>query len=202
MVYPMNGSHAAKKYVNDYLSLDMPKRLIEYRNGWGIGNTDLPSPEQYISYEPLSIDRWPSIITVVLSTNALERIGFENNNPVYRVQYSMRTYSWVRDDGSEQCTIQRDRLTTVVRSALLDYPCLKAFDSRFNFRILIDESTIREEFSDITLLKGDRVMSGSYVAYNLEIDEVVERTPLGEVDSIELETEAVSDGALPFAPAL
>ena len=201
-MYPMNGSHAAKKYVNDYLLLDMPKRLIEYRNSWGVSSTALPSPEQYISYEPLSIDRWPSIITVVLSTNALERIGFENNNPVYRVQYSMRTYSWVRDDGSEQCTIQRDRLTTVVRSALLDYPCLKAFDSRFNFRILIDESTIREEFSDITLLKGDRVMSGSYVAYNLEIDEVVERTPLGEVDSIELETEAVSDGALPFAPAL
>lgn len=199
-MYPMNGSHAAKKYVNDYLSSDMPKRLTEYRNGWGISNAVLPSPEQYISYEPLSIDRWPSIITVVLSTNALERIGFENNNPVYRVQYSMRTYSWVRDDGSEQCTIQRDRLTTVVRSALLDYPCLKAFDSRFNFRILIDESTIREEFSDITLLKGDRVMSGSYVAYNLEIDEVVERTPLGEVGTIELEAESVTSGNIPFAP--
>ena len=199
-MYPMNGSHAAKKYVNDYLSLDMPKRLNEYRNGWGISNAVLPSPEQYISYEPLSIDRWPSIITVVLSTNALERIGFENNNPIYRVQYSMRTYSWVRDDGSELCTIQRDRLTTVVRSALLDYPCLKAFDSRFNFRILIDESTIREEFSDITLLKGDRVMSGSYVAYNLEIDEVVERQPLGEVETISIETEAVNDGDLPFAP--
>lgn len=112
----------------------------------------------------------------------------------------MRTYSWVRDDGSEQCTIQRDRLTTVVRSALLDYPCLKAFDSRFNFRILIDESTIREEFSDITLLKGDRVMSGSYVAYNLEIDEVVERTPLGEVGTIELEAESVTSGNIPFAP--
>lgn len=199
-MYPMNGSHAAKKYVNDYLSLDMPKRLNEYRNGWGISNAVLPSPEQYISYEPLSIDRWPSIITVVLSTNALERIGFENNNPIYRVQYSMRTYSWVRDDGSELCTIQRDRLTTVVRSALLDYPCLKAFDSRFNFRILIDESTIREEFSDITLLKGDRVMSGSYVAYNLEIDEVVERTPLGEVGTIELEAESVTSGNIPFAP--
>lgn len=199
-MYPMNGSHAAKKYVNDYLSLDMPKRLNEYRNGWGISNAVLPSPEQYISYEPLSIDRWPSIITVVLSTNALERIGFENNNPIYRVQYSMRTYSWVRDDGSELCTIQRDRLTTVVRSALLDYPCLKAFDSRFNFRILIDESTIREEFSDITLLKGDRVMSGSYVAYNLEIDEVVERTPLGEVATIELEAESVISGNIPFAP--
>lgn len=198
-MYAMNGSHAAKKYVNDYLQSDIPVRLINYRNSWVVDNTLLPDPEQYISYEPLAIDRWPSIITVVLSTNALERIGFENNHPLYRVQYAMRTYVWVRDDGSEACTVQRDRLTTVIRSALLDYPCLKAFDSRYNFRILIDESSIREEFSDTTLLKGDRVMAGAYVAYNLEIDEVVERLPLGEVAQIEVETQAVDSGDLPFA---
>lgn len=195
----MNGSHAAKKYVNDYLQADIPVRLVNYRNSWGVSNSVLPDPEQYIAYEPLAIDRWPSIITVVLSTNALERIGFENDNPLYRVQYAMRTYSWVRDDGSEACTIQRDRLTTVVRSSLLDYPCLKAFDERYNFRILIDEGSIREEFSDTTLLKGDRVMAGSYVAYNLEIDEVVERIPLGTVSGIEVTTEAVDHGDLPFA---
>jgi len=104
-----------------------------------------------------------------------------------------------RDDGSEACTVQRDRLTTVIRSSLLDYPCLKAFDSRHNFRILIDESSIREEFSDTTLLKGDRVMAGAYVAFNLEIDEVVERIDLGQVEQIEVEANAVDSGDLPFA---
>jgi len=198
-MYAMNGAHAAKKYVNDYLQLDMPTRLVNYRNSWEVNNNLLPDPAQYISYEPLAIDRWPSIITVVLSTNALERIGFENNNPLYRVQYAMRTYAWVRDDGSEACTVQRDRLTTVIRSSLLDYPCLKAFDSRHNFRILIDESSIREEFSDTTLLKGDRVMAGAYVAFNLEIDEVVERIDLGQVEQIEVEANAVDSGDLPFA---
>ena len=110
----------------------------------------------------------------------------------------MRTYIWVRTEGSEACGLMRDRLTTVVRSALLDYPCLKTFDARTNFRALIDEGTFREEFSDITLLKGDRVMSGAYIGYTLEIDEVVERQDQGTIQEIDLTTTSVGfDQELP-----
>ena len=41
---------------------------------------------------------------------------------------------------------------------------------------------MREEFSDLTLLKGDRVMAGAYIAYDLAINEVVARAKLGTVD--------------------
>jgi hypothetical protein len=183
----MNGAHFAKSFVNDYLTQDIPIRLIRYRNGWNLSESVLPSPDQYIAYEPLAIDKWPSVITVALSMNGLSRIGFDGPDPLYRVSYSMRTYVWVRTEGSEDATLMRDRLTTVVRSALLDYPCLKAYDSRTSFRALIDESTIREEYSDITLLKGDRMMAGAYIAYTLEIDEVVTREPLGTVAEIRLD---------------
>lgn len=190
----MNGSHAAKKYVNDYLSRDIPIRLIRYRNGWNLDSTDLPDPGQYIAYEPLAIDEWPSIITVALSMNGLERIGYDSADPLYRVNYSMRTYIWVRDEGNESTTLMRDRLTTVVRSALLDYPCLKAFDARTSFRAVIAENTLREEYSDITLLKGDRMMAGAYLAYTLEMDEVVTREPLGVVSEIEIEARVAGVG--------
>jgi hypothetical protein len=183
----MNGAHFAKNFVNDYLTQDIPIRLIRYRNGWNLSESVLPGPDQYIAYEPLAIDKWPSVITVALSMNGLSRIGFDGPDPLYRVSYSMRTYVWVRTEGSEDATLMRDRLTTVVRSALLDYPCLKAYDSRTSFRALIDESTIREEYSDITLLKGDRMMAGAYIAYTLEIDEVVTREPLGTVAEIRLD---------------
>jgi hypothetical protein len=194
MIRLMNGAHFAKKYVNDYLKIDIPSRLIDYQNGWAVDNQQLPEPEQYIIHEPLALDRWPSIITTVLTTNELERIGFDNGDPLYRVSYSMRTYVWVRTEGSEECTLMRDRMTTVVRSALLDYPCLRAYDSRTSFRALIDESTIREEFSDITLLKGDRVMAGAYVSYTLQIDEVVMRKGYGNVEEIEFDTSSVGAG--------
>lgn len=190
----MNGTHFAKKFVNSYLEQDLPIRLIRYRNGWNLDDRVLPNPEQYIGYEPLAIDRWPSVITVVLSTNQMERIGFEFGHPLYRISYSMRTYCWVRTEGIEECPLMRDRLTTVIRSALLDYPCLKAYDSRSNFRVLIDEGSIREEFSDTTLLKGDRFMSGSFIGYTLEMDEVVTRTDLGTVGEIRFNAEQVGVG--------
>lgn len=190
----MNGSHAAKSYVNEYLAADIPIRLITYRNGWNLDSTALPDPEQYIVHEPLAIDVWPSIVTLVLSTNQMTRIGFEANNPVYRVSYSMRTYAWVRTEGAQECSLMRDRMITVVRSSLLDYPCLKAFDSRSNFRILIDEGTMREEFSDTTLLKGERFMAGAFLGYTLEIDEVVERLDLGEVAEFDFRAVTASIG--------
>lgn len=190
----MNGSHFAKQYVNNYLKTDLPIRLIRYRNGWNLDSTALPDPGQYIAYEPLAIDEWPSIITVAISMNGLERIGYDGADPLYRVQYSMRTYIWVRAEGNEETTLMRDRLTTVVRSALLDYPCLKAYDSRTSFRALIGENTIREEYSDISLLKGDRMMAGAYVAYMLELDEVVTREPLGVVSEIQIDTLVAGPG--------
>lgn len=182
----MHGAQFAKQYINNYLTLDIPVRLIEYRNGWNLSSTDLPTPEEFITHEPLALDSWPTIITIAISTNRLERIGYGNADPLYRVEYQMRTYVWVRAEGSQECTEMRDRLTTVVRSALLDYPCLKATDPNDFFRIMIDESSMREEFSDLTLLKGDRMLAGSYVAYNIQMDEIVSRKSLGTVDEIVL----------------
>lgn len=192
----MHGSHFAKSYVNSYLAVDLPVRLVSYRNGWNLDDVTLPSPVKYTTYEPIALDEWPTIITVAISMSNLERIGFDRNNPLYRVNYNMRTYVWVRSDrsdsnyGPEEATLMRDRLTTVVRSALLDYPCLKATDPRQTFKVMIDESTVTEEYSDLTLLKGDRVMAGAYIGYDLSIDEIVMREPIGIVNNIDLTVES------------
>lgn len=182
----MHGAHFAKSYVSGYLQNDLPSRIIRYRNGWGISSTELPTPEKFFAYEPLALDAWPTVITVAISTNGFERMGFDGPDPLYRVNYSMRTYVWCRAVGPDEATVARDRLTAVVRSALLDYPCLQAVDPRQSFQVMIDENSMREEFSDITLLKGDRVLAGGYVGYTLGINEVVTRQDIGEIENIEL----------------
>jgi len=186
----MHGAHFAKQYVTDYLTGDLPTRVLDYRNGWGgLTDAELPLPVKYLSYEPVALDKWPTIITVALSTNNLERIGYGGGNttaygmdPEYRVAYNMRTYIWCRGGNSESATMVRDRLTTVVRSALLDYPSLKATDPSRTFRAEIDESGMREEFSDLTPLKGERFLAGAYLGYELSLDEVVMRKAYGTVD--------------------
>lgn len=183
----MFGAHYSKQYVNNYLKDDIPVRIIDYRNGWNLDDATLPTPVSFFTYEPIALDSWPTVITVAMSTNRMERIGYEGANPLYRVNYSMRTYVWVRDIGSEEVTLMRDRLTTVVRSALLDYPCMKATDPQNTFKAMIEESTMQEQFSDLTLLKGDRVMAGAYLSYDLSIDEIMDRKPLGTASQIDIE---------------
>jgi len=106
----------------------------------------------------------------------------------------MRSYVWTRTEGSEETTVMRDRLTVVLRSALLDAPCLEASDPRQSFRAQIDQTSMREEFSDVTLLKGDRMLAGAYVSYNLAIDEVVHREDMSDISEIKIQYQSKGPG--------
>jgi hypothetical protein len=184
----MFGAHYAKEVVNSYLKYDIPRRLIRYRNAWGVDDYTLPEPQKYLVYEPIALDHWPTLITVVISTNSFDRMmNYGGGDPLYRVSYSMRTYIWAKTEGSEEVTLMRDRLSTVVRSALLDSPCMKGLSEPV-VDVMLDESTMREEFSDLTLIKGDRVLAGAYIGYDLYLNELVYRLPIGEVTEIETET--------------
>ena len=48
-----------------------------------------------------------------------------------------------------------------------------------------------EEYSDLTLLKGDRVMAGAFIGYDVTIEEVITRKALGIFEEYELEVETV-----------
>lgn len=184
----MQGAWKAKNFVNDYLMADIPKRLLTYRNEWNLDDENMPEPLKYLVHEPIALDHWPTIITIAISMTGLERDDYTGlMDPMYFVNYSMRTYVWVKDDSSEECTAKRDRLTTVLRSSILDSPCLKIFGQQDNLEVLIDESTLREEYSDLTLIKGERVMAGAYLSYNLRINEVVRTTPIGTATSYNTE---------------
>lgn len=193
----MQGAYNAKYFVNDYLEQDMPSRLLEYRNAWNLDDENLPDPQRYLVYEPVAIDRWPTVITVAISMNGLVRQNLTSSmDPQYFVEYSMRTYIWVKDDDSEQATAKRDRLTTVLRSSILDDPCLNIHAAANNLEVYIDESNLREEYSDLTLLKGERMMAGAYLSYNLRVNEVITKTNIAD------SADAISTEVNPLEPLL
>lgn len=176
MAVYMYGAHSAKQVITDYLAHDLPERLLNFRNAWQLDDITLPNPELYLTYEPIALDIWPTIITVAISTKNIVRQGYAfNADPEYSVTYGMRTYLWVRTEGSQHCTEMRDRLTTVLRSAFLDGGCFQT-DQEHSVPIRMNESTLVEEFSDLTLLKGDRVLAGAYLAYDIEIAETEVRS--------------------------
>lgn len=201
----MQGAHNAKLFVTNYLKNDFRRRLDDYRfarraeGEWFVDDGALPEPVKYLSYEPLALDEFPTIITVAISTSRFLRDDYTPTmDPLYQVTYAMRTYVWVRAEGNEECTLMRDRLSTVLRSALLDYPCLRANKPEYYLEVMIDEGTMREEFSDLTLLKGERALAGSFISYDLTVMERITRLPLGDADTFDIELDyAPLDGAIP-----
>jgi hypothetical protein len=188
----MQGPHKAKEFVNLYLESDLPDRLIKYRNAWNLDDEELPEPKKYLAYEPIAIDAWPTLITVAISMDGLERTDYTRLfDPRFSVNYTMRTYIWVKDDQSDLATLKRDRLTTVLRSALLDRPSLNQCGDAEGLEVMIDESSIREEYSELTLIKGERVMAGAYLGYTVTIVET-SRIPIIAPSATSIESEVVN----------
>lgn len=187
------GPWLVKKFITQYLAADLPNRLIAFRNAWQLDDQRLPDPVKYLPYEPIGLDEWPMIHTIQMNTRSIERVDYTNytTDPEYKVTYNMRTYVWVRGESAEETTESRDRLTTVVRSALLDHPAMisSAADSYFpsvTSEILLNESTLREEYSDLTYAKGQRVIAGAYLAYEFSLHEPIMRTKLGTISDFKV----------------
>ena len=188
----VDGAWSAKQLITSYLQWDMPQRLTEYRNRWQLDDGRLPDPEKYLSHEPVALDAWPTIITVQISTLGIDREDYTSYglDPLYRCRYQMRTFVWNRDNQSEGVTETRDRLTAVVRAALLDRPTMNQGPYSQEFQdIALDEGTLREEYSDITQVKGDRFVAGAYLAYEFSLYEPVTRRVIGEVSSVDLDVD-------------
>jgi hypothetical protein len=76
---------------------------------------------------------------------------------------------------------------------MLDHAAMEAsapgFFPYIDADVLMDETSLREEYSDLSYAKGDRVIAGAYLAYELSLNEQITRTKLGDVDSFDVEGE-------------
>jgi hypothetical protein len=182
----MLGAWSAKQFVNRYLEQDLPRRLTKYRNEWNLDDEILGDPKKYLPYEPVAVDAWPMVDTVITSTQSMDRVDYDLSlNPEYRVTYQCRTYVWAKGDNSELATQARDCLLAVVREAMLDHQCLNRSDAESRSP-MIDEGTFREEYSDLTAVKGERMMAAGYLAYDLTLTEIVEREPVGVLSDLDI----------------
>lgn len=187
----MQGPWTAKQFVNDYLQADLPERLIEYRNHWNLSDEQLPEPTIYHSFEPASLldgtDDFPVCYTVILTTRSMERVDYEHNlDPHYRVTYQARTYVWAQGEDEAEATRTRDNLLTVVRTAMLDHQCLTRSDPHAR-EVRVDEGSFQEEYSDIEYNKMQYWLAGAYLGYNITLNEIVTRRPIGTVENINVE---------------
>ena len=59
--------------------------IAQYRNEWNYSATELPDPRRYYPYEPTAVDKWPSLITVVMGMGGLAVDDYTEHEPEYGV---------------------------------------------------------------------------------------------------------------------
>ena len=192
------GATAVRAAIGDYLQLVVPSIIDQARTQWGLNEYELPYPEKYDAYEPYALDRWPMVGLNVTNTQDFSRVDINPDaSPSFLARYRVRVFTWVRTpmDANEvplepeysESIRLRDDLAACVRAAIL------TTGSFMQPAMVFDETTLSEEYSEATGVKGDRFVSGVIHSFDVRFDESVPLVPIGDANTITLIAQLLID---------
>lgn len=191
----MRGAGKARQIIATHLATDMPMLIAAARDQWGLEEWQLPVPVRYDSYDPLMVDNYPTVGSLVTRTNDWRRTDITPDAAeVYEATYSMQVFVWCRTLAKPDGTYEtpeydsvlrvRDDMLALIRGCLLRKP---SFGSPV---CQMDEGSLTEDYLDA--IKGSdqspRWMSGGTLSFNIELVEENYQQGIGTADTVEVET--------------
>lgn len=199
------GATAVRSAIVLYLSANIPELVDQARDDWDLNEYELPYPVGYDAYEPYALDKWPLIGVNIVQSGEFVRLDYDSAmSQKYLSKYTARVFTWVRTPmNSDETPMEpeysqsirlRDDLAAVVRATLVRSGSLGQPNA-----IIFDESSLTEEYSEATGVKGDRFVSGVIHTFEVRIDESVPILGLGEANTIEVEGQTIAETEVELA---
>lgn len=173
----MRGPAGVRAQITGFLRANLAAHLVAAREAWGLEEAALPLPvneptepkrDAYFDREPTALDRWP-MVAVTSGRVAQRATDFATDfDEVYRSSCPIRVYSWVNAAGRDDAQVMRDNFATAIRVALLSNVMLGTSGD-----LLLAPSSLVIDFSDVSKVKGDRFVAGSYVGFDATFDETL-----------------------------
>ena len=173
----MRGPVGVRSQITAYLRDALPVRLLAVREAWGLADVELPLPvddpgdpkaDAYFNREPTALDRWP-LVAVTSGRVSQRAVDFDLDfSSVYQSTCPIRVYSWVNAGGRDDAQVMRDNFATAVRVAVLSDVQLGS-----NGDLSLTPSSLVMDFSDVSKVKGDRFVAGSYVGFDVSFAETL-----------------------------
>lgn len=190
----MRGPYIIRRAICAYLEDKIPAQIERARQDWGLDAVRLPLPEKIAPYERYGLDHYPMLAVVLTNAKNFARVAYDDfANEQYEAVYTCRIFTWVRTamdttgmsvDDSYQDTLRlRDDYAAVVRSLLL------LSSSLGQPAIIWDETSLNEEYSDATSVKGDRWVAGVTHTFEVQVDESAVRSMIGTADEFTIAAE-------------
>lgn len=193
------GATAVRDGVITYLAATVPVIVDQARIDWELDEYQLPYPVGYDAYEPYALDKWPLIGVNIVQSDNFIRLDYDGAmSQKYLSKYLVRVFTWVRTPmGIDETPMEpeyseairlRDDLAAVVRATLVRSGSLGQPGA-----FIFDESSLTEEYSEATGVKGDRFVSGVIHTFDLRVDESVPILGLGEANTIEITGQTIAE---------
>lgn len=171
----MDGMEGAVSTVVDRLKTALPAKTVQLRARYEIDpDTDGDKLPNVITVAPynrarLGVEEWPAVLVAGQETPTMRRA---DQPTIWLVTYKLRAFVWVRGDSSEQVELVRQRLTLAVRELLLERKTMT--DS-----LMVDDSSLRESFSELARDDNQATVAASYVEFNAWVQETLDDAVAG-----------------------
>lgn len=193
------GATQVRDVVIQYLEITVPEIIDQARTDWEVDEYQLPYPVGYDAYEPYALDKWPLIGVNVVQSTDFNRIDYmDDMGQRYLSNYTIRVFTWVRtpmdmndtplEPGYSEAIRTRDDLAACVRAALVRSGSLGQPGA-----VIFDETSLTEEYSEATGVKGDRFVAGVIHSFTARFDESVPIVSIGEADTISIDSQTINE---------
>jgi hypothetical protein len=186
------GADEKRRIIVDYLMAHMNTMMNAARTEWNLSVDDLPDIVAYDEGEPWVGGEWAQdslLVVSVLGANNFQTDALDDNAQIgWTAHYSVRLYAYFKqgakigpdgltilEEGRPRVTRIRDMTTVCLRVLLLNDPSFGTGEEAW-----FDPRSLNEVYADIEKLKGDRWITGAYLAFQINVPETVVRTPLGD----------------------
>lgn len=183
----MMGPQGVRRLVTEYLKAELPPLFSKLSSVWGLEEQPWTPPKNYYDYEVsrLNPDEFPVVVVTVPNTGRLVPDGMDyvTGDPVFRSEYPVRIFNWVRTHGVDTCTRMRDFQSTAIRIALttkgLAIGGAPLATARYIATVM--HETLTEEYSEVVGHTGQTYIAGSYVTFTLVTTERASATVLADL---------------------
>lgn len=176
--YPvMLGPHGARRLVTEFLRSELPPLYAKLATIWGLEDQPWQPPQKYYDYEVsrLNPDEFPVVVVTVPSSGRMvpDSIDYITGDPVFRTEYPVRVFNWVRTHGVDTCVRMRDFQATAIRLALTTKGMAigGTSPSDSTYPAIVMYETFSEEYSEVVGHTGSTYISGSYITFSLAVTE-------------------------------
>lgn len=191
----MRSATNARAYIEDHLSIEMPKLITAARAQWNVADWQLPMPTAYNAYDPLSVSVYPIVGSLVSRSTGWARVDINDHaEEVYEAYYSMRVFVWALTGYNPDPNVQaweqpeydsamriRDDLLAIMKSCILATPSLGKKGI-----VKVNERTMTEDYLEAIKLstQNNRWAAGGVLSFDMQVTESNYAPKIADADTV------------------